>query len=462
MERKNCAATLLSFPVKSKIPINYMIVETVFAQLFMLPRSPYLELFYGSLLIELCKLQPGSMPQVLAQATEMLYERIDNMNSSAIERLVNWFSYHLSNFQFRWSWEDWAECLTVDPELPKPKFVREVMLRGLRLSYHQRIVEIMPESYEPLIPIKPGPYFKYEKEGSGSLPGTMVAHKLMQGIKSKCTPEEALLLLKELPNPLNDDDGMEAVFNPLKIEVFVETLLYLGAKSFSHTFAAIAKFHYIFKSLAETQDAQICVLKSLYELWKNHQQLLVVVVDKLLKTQIVGCSAVANWLFSPEMSHDFTSFYVWEIMHSTIKKMNKHYAKLARDVEEAKDNLEAAQRRARDGMDDEMDADTPTEEQIERMEERLEEAQSEQKNLFLIIFQRFIIILTEHLARCESEGRDYNTPWYKWVIERLQHVFLMHHEQVYKYINTLETLMFTSDIDIHILEVFQQFSALRS
>ena len=33
------------------------------------------------------------------------------------------------------------------------------------------------------------------------------------------------------------------------------------------------------------------------------------------------------------------------------------------------------------------DEEVPTEEQIERMEEKLESAQSEQKNLFLIIFQ---------------------------------------------------------------------------
>lgn len=37
-------------------------------------------------------------------------------------------------------------------------------------------------------------------------------------------------------------------------------------------------------------------------------------------------------------------------------------------------------------MDDE-EAEAPTEEMIERMEDKLEAAQSEQKNLFLIIFQ---------------------------------------------------------------------------
>ncbi|XP_059175429.1 nuclear cap-binding protein subunit 1-A-like [Physella acuta] len=462
LERKICADSLLGYTAKNKIPLNYMIVEVMFGQLFELPRSPYLELFYGATFIELCKLQPTSMPEVLAQASEMLFDRLDIMHSICIERFVHWFSYHLSNFQYKWSWEDWAECVNMDPNAPKSKFVKEVLLKCLRFSYHQRVVESVPESFAPLLPPEPKPIYKYEQEGAGSLPGTMHAHKLISLIKNKCTPEEAAMMLKDLPNVYpNGQENENKNFNPLKIDVFFSTLLHLGSKSISHSFAALSKFHPNLKSLAEFDDGKICLLKVLYETWKNNQQIMVVLVDKLLRTEVVECSSVANWLFSFEMQHDFTSFYVWEIMHSTIKKMSQHVDQLQQDVDLAHDKQEAAKRKEADGLDV-VDDDVPTDEAVERMEEKLEAALSAQKNLFLVIFQRFIIVLTEHLARCESAGIDYNTPWYKWVIERLQQVFLLHHELVFRYINTLEQLLFTSDIDIHILEVFQQFCALRS
>lgn len=54
-----------------------------------------------------------------------------------------------------------------------------------------------------------------------------------------------------------------------------------------------------------------------------------VLVDKMLKTQIVECSAVATWLFSKEMAPFFTHSCLWEILHLTIDKMNKHVSKLS-------------------------------------------------------------------------------------------------------------------------------------
>lgn len=40
-----------------------------------------------------------------------------------------------------------------------------------------------------------------------------------------------------------------------------------------------------------------------------------VLVDKMIRTQIVDCAAVANWLFSQDMAHEFTR---WDNTHEHI------------------------------------------------------------------------------------------------------------------------------------------------
>ncbi|KAK2501988.1 hypothetical protein MC885_008576 [Smutsia gigantea] len=442
-ERKTCAAQLVSYPGKNKIPLNYHIVEVIFAELFQLPAPPHIDVMYTTLLIELCKLQPGSLPQVLAQATEMLYMRLDTMNTTCVDR---------------------SDCLTQDPESPKPKFVREVLEKCMRLSYHQRILDIVPPTFSALCPANPSCIYKYGDESSNSLPGHSVALCLAVAFKSKATNDEIFSILKDVPNPNQDDDDDEGFsFNPLKIEVFVQTLLHLAAKSFSHSFSALAKFHEVFKTLAEIDEGKLHVLRVMFEVWRNHPQMIAVLVDKMIRTQIVDCAAVANWIFSSELSRDFTRLFVWEILHSTIRKMNKHVLKIQKELEEAKEKLARQHKRRSDDDDRSSDRkDGALEEQIERLQEKVESAQSEQKNLFLVIFQRFIMILTEHLVRCETDGTSVLTPWYKNCIERLQQIFLQHHHIIQQYMVTLENLLFTAELDPHILAVFQQFCALQA
>lgn len=128
LDRKLCASKLLEKATsigggKSKLPINYIIVECLFGQLFQLPKPAHLELFYGAIFIELCRLQPNFVPLVLAQATELLFDRLDSMKTVCIERFAVWFAYHLSNFQFKWSWDEWRPaCVGDDRDTPKQVF----------------------------------------------------------------------------------------------------------------------------------------------------------------------------------------------------------------------------------------------------------------------------------------------------------------------------------------------------
>ena len=128
-----------------------------------------------------------------------------------------------------------------------------------RLSYHQRVVDSVPGSFRGFAPDKPDPTFKYE-----ALPETennmtcMISAKLVNAIKAKCAPEEIQAILKEVPDDEGSDQATCLRVRPdsffvhnffiyflffLQNSIFVQTLLNMGNKSFSHSFAAIAKFH---------------------------------------------------------------------------------------------------------------------------------------------------------------------------------------------------------------------------
>ncbi|QQP53352.1 Uncharacterized protein FKW44_005808, partial [Caligus rogercresseyi] len=85
-------------------------------------------------------------------------------------------------------------------------------------------------------------------------------------------------------------------------------------------------------------EGQSTVLKGTFQLWSSHPQMMVGIVDKLLKTQVVECAAIANWIFSADMKSEFTKMYVWEMLHLTIRKMNKHATEARRFIEDSDSN----------------------------------------------------------------------------------------------------------------------------
>ncbi|VDK71952.1 unnamed protein product [Cylicostephanus goldi] len=92
------AEELTNYARGANVPIAYMILEVLFSQLFRLPHPPQPTGFYelvqiymlfaGPLLLDLCRLQPSTMPQVLAQASELLYQRAGTMQPLCLDRYI--------------------------------------------------------------------------------------------------------------------------------------------------------------------------------------------------------------------------------------------------------------------------------------------------------------------------------------------------------------------------------------
>lgn len=439
-DRKDCARSIMAFPGAHKLPYEYMVIEVILGELFKLPTPTHLEIFYGSLLLELCKLQPQTIPQVLAQGVELLFDRIGTMNGICNDRMASWFAYHLSNFQFRWNWSDWESAVKLDPLHPKVKFIKESLVRCMRLSYHGKVMDIVTDTFHPLCPPDPAPVNKYApmvdtKEGK-------VYNALQVEFQNRSGDSMALL------SGLGDADGGEEVSPVLKVDVYVNSLLNFSSKSFSHLFAALGRS--VFKlstdlviiffgcnrcrsqlqALCSTLECQEQLLRSFFDVWGSHQQLLIVAIQKLLKADVITAESVANWIFSDAMSSEISKSYVWEILHETIARKKRSIKALNSDLVKEKSKLAKYQGgdvKGDDGMDSgngqaDDDDDVPSEEKIERMEERLDNMVAALKNLMIFVLTKCVTMITGHISRCESDGKPFKDYWFRWSIYRLQSV----------------------------------------
>ncbi|CAN1751105.1 Nuclear cap-binding protein subunit 1 [Linum perenne] len=162
--RKECASSMVGLPVPFRY--EYLMAETIFAQLLLLPQPPFNPLYYTLVIMDLCKALPGAFPAVVAGAVRALFEKISDLDMECRTRLILWFSHHLSNFQFIWPWEEWAFVLDLPKWAPQRVFVQEVLEREVRLSYWDKVkqsVENAP-ALEELLPPKGSPNFKYSVE----------------------------------------------------------------------------------------------------------------------------------------------------------------------------------------------------------------------------------------------------------------------------------------------------------
>jgi len=326
----------------------------------------------------------------------------------------------------------------------------------MRLAYHQRIVDIIPESMSKLIPENPKPTYKYVSEEAANLEGTLVANKLLELFKERALPEDIFQLLRDIPNESDDPDAQ----NPLKIEVFTSTLLYFGSKSFSHAFAALAKYHMIFQMIVDSEESQLVVLKSLHEVWKNHQQMIVVMVDKMLKTQIVNCASVANFIFSDSMRQDLTKFYCWEILHSTVNRMSKQVDKLQHEYNQLNEKYR------KPSFDNDTIHSDVTEEELEQKLDTLNSLKEQQKQLFLIVIKRFITIITEYLNKPKLEpdekpAEGLSEHWLKWISERFEDFLITHNEEILPYFEDFRNELVSSDTHKYITKLFKMYAALK-
>ncbi|KAG6549752.1 hypothetical protein Mapa_008732 [Marchantia paleacea] len=425
--RKECAAYMVGLPVPFRY--EYLMAETVFSQLLLLPAPPFKLIYYTVVMVDLCKALPGAFPAVVAGAVRSLFAKVGDMDVECRTRLVQWLSHHLSNFQFVWPWEEWAHVLEQPKWSPQRVFAQEVLEKEVRLAYWEKIKESLhssPNLVELLPPKLSTPIYKYDDRQAVSAEEHRIATELILMARGKRSAREIQVYIEEKILP---DYGQK-----IAIEVAVQTFLYFGSKSFTHTVGILEKYGTVLSKLAANNHTwQTVMIESVAQFWKNSAQMTAIVIDRMMGYRIVSNLAIVAWVFSADNVNRFhTSHHVWEVLENTINKTNNRTADLRKDVASVEKSVDAATAALAKAVakveaalalmetatDDETragaksklewatsaqkkakDEESSSQESLEVKEALLLRALHEQEALFMAVYQNFATILTQRLSK---------------------------------------------------------------
>lgn len=467
-EPRDCARHLINMYRSDQLPMKHILTETILGELFTLPKPKHLEILYHSLLFEIHKIFSQidlkvelryNFILILNEAVKVLFENLDTMNVTCLTRFIEWFSFHLNNIEFVYPWQVWADATQKGRNSPKAVFVQDILSRCIRFSFHNKIdLLVQGTSLTDLMPPEVCVQYKpiFADDPKAEELATTIKKLIVEKADGKTICETLNIVIEgiELPEDfvLKEEKCSDKL---LKTDVFTAVILDIASKSLTHLSSAIGKFRNVFKALTGSPEGQIQLLQTMHSCLEKHPQLQIILVDKLLKAELVDAKEVCNWIFSDSMKPHHLKSYPWELLNNTISRLNQIVSKLSaeqsdlkEDSEEAGAKAKAASEAARpstptpddgkgdgDGdvemsQTDEENRQENVKRENEALNQKIEIAQGSVRELLLEIFNLFAKTLGDHIGKCETSSTDFMDDYYKWVNGRMQEVYYKHFELV--------------------------------
>lgn len=522
LDKKMVAERLLNMAGANRIPIQAMVCEVLFGQMLMLPKSQdshYIAMF-TCIFIELCKLQSMHIPPVISNACETIYSRLDSMSIKSREKFEEWFAHHLSNFQFLWGWDNWTGDNLNEKLFNSQKviFVKEIFENCLKLSYYSKMADIVPDDILHLIPKEPICRFKFKRrvpvisksqrntnnsdddQNSDSemndnsqeksnkdrevdpldLDDFLAsrrdwAKKLVnEYLKQKKNSQEIISFLNDIERSGLGPEGkvLEEGCHWEAIDVFVTTILEYRKRSMSHSTSALNTYLPVFLHLAKTDSGKSYILWTLFEVWRDHKQMIIVVIDRMLSVCVLTPSSVIEWALNFELSDELSRSWLWRVIANTIKKMNKHVIKIDYELCDIRDRAEEGNNI--DNFENDLlktyNAFTPDEAEIQKVERKLEASKEQQKRLYLQSLQKIVNLIGTQADKCNKMKNSGDENSYEFknsmlllniFLERLSEFLLQYHDNIGEHMTAVSRLVFddADDMSKVIFSRFQQLSA---
>ncbi|KAJ2771303.1 Nuclear cap-binding protein subunit 1, partial [Coemansia nantahalensis] len=379
------------------------------------------------------KAEPKIMARVLETAVDGIVARAAMLDVECINRLSNWLAVYVSNFAFQWDWARW-EAVVQEPEAaPRRSFVRETLLKLVRLSYLDRIKAHVPESCLALLPAKaPGHNFKFTVQAMDERTRE-VSVALGRCLKSKGTVDQALEILQTHYSQWTDVDDDER--QALAREMLVEHVLLLGSKTFSHMLNAIEKFLPALQQFGDAPEAKLQIARTVEDFWLRNPQFCAITIDKLVNYRVIDPVTVVEMLFDSAHAGRWSDFHLWEILRNTITKVNMRVVQLQTRLKTA--HAVAAVAVLIDA------AEQPAAETAEHVEAILAQMEREQRDVVVVTARHFVRLLAA------TDGSDR-----AWLLGRFKEFMRTYRAQVAANAAELEGLISAAAASPDVRQVF--------
>lgn len=275
---------LASLPLPSEHPeqCQFMVAETLFAELLALPKSTFTPVFYHIIIQDLCKIIP-TFPPKMAKTVGAMFRAIDRMDVVARDRLSDWLANQISCFDLVWPWPSWKHVMEQSDDAPQRMFVREVLRKLCQLSFVDRVKTSLIEELHPLLPANAGINEEYLRMAAQE----PVCGEIQSMLAAK---QEGPQLLRWLRDQGYAKASAEVLLRSLAVAVIER-----GQKCITHHDVLLKRYALALRELVDTVGGEVLV-DAVAGMWRGHPQMAPIAVERLLALELVRPEAVVNWL----------------------------------------------------------------------------------------------------------------------------------------------------------------------
>lgn len=316
-DRVECAKRLAR-----SMPLNYaydpLLCEVIFGQMLRLPDMEFKTVMYGTLMVDLCKLV-ATFPRAMSACVRECFSRMSIIDPYLRQRLAEWLAYHVSNYDFAWPWQKWSHVLDAPKYDCQRRFCADVIARMIRLSYWDRIHDVLPEQFRELLPPKPQ-IQDLPSDPNGDLE-TIWASKTVDLIRKRTKADQLDDWMKS--------NELEAVLGGkvAVVRMLLRALLVAGQKTYSHMIIALERYYGPLAILINDggEEAQMASIDTIWQVWRENLQRAAMAVDRMMTLRLVSANTVVGWVFktgtisSLDDQHKYN--FGWESLHVAVNKV---------------------------------------------------------------------------------------------------------------------------------------------